>query len=139
MRLGMWRFFVCLHRYPLWYPFPPLHGRGDGVRDLPRLTHHDEQRVWVRLLVDLEQRVYVVPAARGGDVLQRKMLSLRRPLSPIRVPEAAMQLRKLGVLLCDGQPLVEQVAIHRRVRVLLRREDPAANGAKAALKRSNLV
>ena len=65
----------------------------------------------VRLLVDLQQRVDVLPTASGGDVFQRKVLSLDRPLAAVGVPETAIELRQPRAPLSDAQPLVEQVTV----------------------------
>ena len=67
------------------------------IAHLLRLAHHRQQRVCIRLLIAGEQRLRVLPAARRGDVLERVMLSLCRPLPAIRVPQPTFQLRQL----CD--------------------------------------
>src|SRR5207245_5714737 len=87
------------------------------VAHLLRLAHHCQQRVCIRLLIAGEQRLGVLPAARRGDVLERVMLSLCRPLPAIRVPEPPFELRQLGLPLRDVQPLVEEVSIHRLVEL----------------------
>src|SRR6266511_4520403 len=98
-----------------------------GIAHLLRLAHYCQQRICIRLLIAGEQRIGVVPAARRGDVLERVMLSLCRPLPAIWMPQPTFELRQLGLPLRDVQPLVEEVSIHRLVELALASEDPSRN------------
>ena len=86
-----------------------------GVADLPRLAHHGQERLTVGLLVARQQRLRVLPAAGFRNVLERQVLSFRRPLSSIRVPQTSVQLWQLRFPLGHREPPIEQVSVHRLI------------------------
>src|SRR5688572_6917729 len=79
-RLARGAFSYLLLRCRLWCRFSVLRRGERYVAHLPLLAHDGEQRLGVGLLVTGEQRLRILPAARGRDVLERVVLSLGRPL-----------------------------------------------------------
>ena len=104
------------------------------VAHLLWLAPHGEHRLRVGLLIAGEQRFNILPATRCCDVRDRVMLALRRPFPSIRMPQAALEFRKLRPLLRDRGPLVEEVAIHALIGQSLAEEAPPGDGTEPLAK-----
>ena len=104
---------------------PPARVRA-APRTAPSVLDDATQRVLVRLLVAIDERRDVLPAAGSRHIFHRQVLPLRCPTAAERMPQPAPGAVQRRELISSLQPVGCQVSIHRlaRVPVLFRmRED----------------